>query len=164
MMQFFAWLQQLELREQRVLMGGTLLTIGLLIYFLLWQPLNQAQSDLKNRVTAQQATLLWMQTAAQQVQQLRAKNGDNSKIQPLLPTIERSLQTEALAKLTKRLEPKSDSEVRVNIEQISFTELVTWLALLQNQFAIQAQSVNISRLSTADSVKVQITLAYAVIR
>jgi len=100
-----------------------------------------------------------MQTAAQQIQQLRAnKNGDNSTTQPLLSTIERSLQTEPLAKLTKRIEPKSDSEVRVNIEQISFTELVTWLALLQNQFAIQAQSVNISRLSTADSVKVQVTL------
>jgi len=159
MMQFFAWFHQLELREQRVLMGGTLLTIGLLTYFLLWQPLRQAQYDLKNRVTAQQATLLWMQTAAQQIQQLRAnKNGHNSTTQPLLSTIERSLQTEPLAKLTKRIEPKSDSEVRVNIEQISFTELVTWLALLQNQFAIQAQSVNISRLSTADSVKVQVTL------
>jgi general secretion pathway protein M len=158
MMQFFAWFQQLELREQRVLLGGTLLTIGLLTYFLLWQPLNQAYDELKNRVTAQQATLLWMQTAAQQVQQLRAKNGDNSRTQPLLPTIERSLQAEPLAKLTKRIEPKSDSEVQVNIEQINFTELATWLALLQNQFAIQVQRVNISRLSTADKVKAQITL------
>lgn len=160
LMKFFVWFQHLELREQRVLTWGTVLTIGLLTYYLLWQPFIQTHDDLKNRVAAQQTTLLWMQSAAQQMQQLRAKNLDNSKTQPLLPTIERSLQTGNLAKLTKRLEPKNDTEVRVNIDQISFGELVTWLALLQNQFAIQIQSINLTRLATADAVKAQITLAY----
>ncbi|MEZ5671333.1 MAG: type II secretion system protein M [Thiotrichaceae bacterium] len=142
-----------------MLIGGTLLTIGLLIYFMLWQPLLEAHHNLLSRVAAQQATLVWMQSAAQQIQQLRSKTPDNSKNakQPIQATIENSLQTGKLAKLTKHLDSKNDHEVQLDFEQINFTDLVSWLATLQNQYAIQIQRINITRLSAADSVKVQIT-------
>lgn len=158
-MNFLSRFHALEPREQSVLVGGTLLTIGLLIYFLLWLPLLEAHHNLQTRVTAQQATLTWMQGAAQQIQQLRTTTVDNSTSSALLPTLESSLQTENLAKLTKRLDPKNEHEVRVSIESIRFTELITWLALLQNQYAIQIQHINIISLSTADSVKVQLSLS-----
>lgn len=159
MMNPLLWLNQLEPREQRVLIGGTFLTIGLLTYFMLWQPLLEAQHNLLTRVAAQQATFVWMQNAAQQIQQLRSKTPDNSKNskQPIQAVIENSLQTGNLAKLTKRLDSKSDREIRVDFEQMNFTDLVSWLATLQNQYAIQIQNINITRLSAADSVKVQIT-------
>lgn len=159
-MKFLTWWQHLESREQRVLIGGTVVTLGLIIYFLLWEPLNTAHHDLRNRVAAQQTTLLWMQSAAQHIQQLRSTRTEPTQKNPLLATITNSLQTGNFAKLLKQVESKSDQEVRVNFEQISFTEFIRWLASLQNQFTIQVQSLHLTPLTTADMIKVQLILSY----
>lgn len=152
--------QHLEPRDQRVLIIGTLVTLGLLGYFLLWQPFNTARHELRNRVTAQQATLLWMQNAAQHIQQLRATRSEATPKIPLLTTVTNSLQTGNFAKLLKQVESKNEQEVRVIFEQINFTELMTWLATLHNQFSIQVQSIHITTLTVAEMVKVQLILSY----
>lgn len=159
-MKFLAWWQHLEQREQHVLIGGTLVTLGLITYFLLWEPLSTAHHDLRNRVAAQQATLVWMQNAAQQIQQLRTTRPEAPPKTPLLVTVTNSLQTGNFTKLIKQVESKSEQEVRVTFEQISFTEFIKWLAALQNQFTIQVQSLHLTPLTTADMVKVQLTLSY----
>lgn len=161
-MKFLAWWQHLESRERYVLIGGTVVTFGLITYFLLLEPLNTAYHDLRNRVNAQQATLVWMQNAAQQVQQLRAARSTPESLPKtsLLATVTNSLQTGNFAKLLKQVESKSEQEVRVNFEQINFTEFIKWLAALQNQFTIQVQSLHLTPLTTADMVKVQLILSY----
>ena len=154
------WFSQLTLREHRTLFIGALALGGILGYFVVWVPLLKARDQLENAVFAQQATLLWMQQAAQEVQQLRSNL--SSPVSPtnqvsLLSLIEKSTSQNALGKVNKRIEPKSEQEVQVEFAAVSFTELMRWLGELYNQNQIQVSTISLEKILPGQ-VKARLTL------
>jgi general secretion pathway protein M len=153
------WFKQLAPRERRAIIYGAAALGCILVYFVLWAPFVTARAQLENIVAAQQITLDWMQAAAADVQQLRQQSRTQSAHKPsLLSLIDKSTRTGALDKARKRIEPKGEREVRVNFEEVSFTELVRWLGQLYNQHQVQVSTISIERLDTSDRVKVRLML------
>ncbi len=147
------WFKQLSPRERRTLMIGAVALGGILGYFMLWTPFVTARTQLENIVAAQKATLHWMQTAAFEVQQLRQQSPPAHKAS-LLSLIDQS----TLAQARQRIEPKGDSEVRVNFDEVNFTELMQWLGQLYNQHQVIVRTISIERLDSDDRVKVRLML------
>ncbi|RKZ78326.1 MAG: type II secretion system protein M, partial [Candidatus Parabeggiatoa sp. nov. 1] len=78
--------------------------------------------------------------------------------QSLLSMIDKSTRQGALSKTNKRIEPKGEHEVRVNFEDVSFTELMRWLGQLYNQHQVQVSTISVERQPVHDKVKVRLTL------
>jgi general secretion pathway protein M len=119
------------------------------------------RQQLTNITQSQQKTLNWMQTAAQEIQQLRTQPNGSPRPelnQSLFSLIDESLQKTNLQKLDKRIEPRKETEVRVNFDKVGFTDLLKWLADLENQYGVQVLLINIEPLKQPDQVKVRMTL------
>lgn len=155
MKQLFA---QLTLRERyALLLAGLALSAGL-GYLLLWLPLIKAQQQLNTVVTAQQATVHWMQQAALEVKQRQAATHSDTPDKPsLLSLIDESMRQSALSERSKRIEPHNEDSVVVSFEQIRFSELITWLGRLYNHYHIDVRTLSVER-QYPDTVKARLTL------
>ncbi len=152
---------QLSLRERYVLWLGVVIGTGLFIYALLWNPLVNSRTALDTKIEAQAANLQWMQQAAQEIQQLRSQSATAAVEQSgvsLLTVIDNSNSQKWLATTPKRIEPKTEEEILVEFEQVSFTALMRWLVELYNRYQIQVSAISVERLDANDSVKVRVTL------
>ncbi|WP_353571912.1 type II secretion system protein M [Candidatus Albibeggiatoa sp. nov. BB20] len=151
----------LEPRERVVLIAGGISLSLLLGYFFVLDPLLLKRQQLINITQSQQKTLSWMQTASQEIQQLRTQPNSSSRpvlTQSLFSLIDESLQKTNLQKLNKRIEPRKETEVRVNFDRVAFTDLVKWLADLENQYGVKVLLTNVEPLKQPDHVKIRMTL------
>jgi general secretion pathway protein M len=157
------WFLQLTPRERRILLLGALVLTGFLGYVMVFAPMVKARAQLSQQVDAQQATLVWMQQAAQEIQQLRNQSRPsptlpNSSSISLLSLIDKSTSQGTLGKANKRIEPKSEQEVQVEFEEISFMELLRWLETLYNQSQVQVSNISMERQARPETVKARVTL------
>ena len=96
-----------------------------------------------------------MQQAATEVQQLQSQTTISKS---LLSSIESSLSTSKLKKVTKKIKPKGNKEVSVSFTTVSLTDLVQWLSNLYNQHQIQVTYIIMEAKSKPDQVAVKLTL------
>ncbi len=150
----------LEPREYIILIIGGITLSLILGYFFILEPLLLQRQQLININQSQQKTLTWMRDAVMQVQQLRTVTSRPTLEQSLFSLIDESLQKTNLQKLNKRIEPRKETEVRVNFEQVAFSDLIKWLADLNNQHGIQVLLMSVEPLREPDQVKVNMTLYY----
>ncbi|EDN65834.1 conserved hypothetical protein [Beggiatoa sp. PS] len=79
-------------------------------------------------------------------------------MQSLLNLIDKSTRIGALRNANKQIEAKGKQEVRVNFEEVSFTDLMRWLGQLYNQHQIQVSTMSIEQKHKPNKVKVRLTL------
>lgn len=153
------WFERLDVREQRVIFLGVLVIVFSVGYFMVWEPFQQAYTELSGQVQAQQETLVWMQQAATEVQQLRKQAPAVTNRPSLLSVIDKSVaQNAALVKAQRRIEPKDEYTIQINFENVSFTQLLTWLGQLDRQYQIQVNMISVTRQSSADQVNTRLIL------
>lgn len=128
------WFNDLEARERRLVMAAAALLVVLLVYVVLWEPLESKVADLHAGTGELQSTLHWMQQASQEVKQLRGVGGAQARPggQSLLSLIDRSAKSGRLGTALKRVQPDGDRRVRVWLEGAGFDDLVRWLANLED--------------------------------
>ena len=155
------WFHSLSYPTRWILLGSSILVITILSYFEWWQPLMVNQIQLTQRIVTQQKTLQWMTMAAAEIQQLRQQSPPATaqiNSPSLLTLIDKSMRSEALNSVNKRIESKGNQAVQLHFESVSFTELIRWLAQLYNQYQVQVDTIHIERLALADKVKVHLVL------
>ena len=150
------WLTQLTSRERLVVMLGGIILIGVIGEVMIGEPFIHALKQLETSVIAQQATLTWMEQAAQEIQRLRRSSRPSSvSSSSLLLLIDESLRNHALQKAV--VEPQGE-EVNVSFETVSFTQMIQWLEKLYRQQQVKVKNIRIERqVEEADQVKVKIT-------
>jgi len=154
-------LNYLTSRDRRVLLIGIIILSLTLIYFIGLEPFIESHQQLKNKVLAEQKNLLWMQQAATEVQRLRQQAVPltaKSSSQSLFALIDTSIAQSSLNKINKRIEPKNEQELHISFDEVSFTQLIQWLAQLYQQYQIQVSMILLERQQRPDTVKSHITL------
>lgn len=153
--------KNLNPRERYSLIVGSSVLLLFLVYILLWQPWQNQVQEMQLRVGEQVDELAWMQQAAKEVKQLRTVSTTNISNRPtasLFSIIDSSMAQTSLAKANKRIEPNTEQEIRISFEQANFSDLIQWVAGLQQQYRLQIQLITLEKLAGNDSVKVQLTL------
>ncbi len=157
----YSFFKQLNPRERySLIVGGSALFL-FLAYILLWQPWQNQVQEMQLRVGAQIEELAWMQQAAKEVKQLRTSSASstvNRLTASLFSIIDSSMAQTSLAKTNKRIEPNTEQEIKISFEQANFSDLVQWIAGLQQQHRLQVQVLTLEKLAGNDSVKIQLTL------
>jgi general secretion pathway protein M len=153
--------KNLNPRERYSLIVGSSALLLFLVYILLWQPWQNQVQEMQLRVGEQVDELAWMQQAAKDVKQLRSAGTASVPNRPtasLFSIIDSSMAQTSLAKANKRIEPNTEQEIRISFEQANFSDLIQWMANLQQKYSLQVQVITLEKLAGNDSVKVQLTL------
>ena len=154
------WLANLSPRERMLVIGGGIVAVVLLGYFLVWSPFTAAISDKKATLRAQQLLTAWMQPASQRILQLRQTQIKAQQVATggLLTTIDGSLKKSLLAKFPAQIDQTDNNKVRVQFSSVPFDDVVAWLLLADKHYHIVVQQINVTNTSTIGVVQAQITL------
>ena len=157
--------QQLSLREKRLVILTSIIVVITLVYFMIWEPLQEGIQTSRVRVKAQQETLIQMHEQAAEARQLlaaqRQAGASTRSSGSLLVIIERTAQTKNLKSRLQKVQPEGQDSVRVWVENASFDQLIDWLALLENRNTIYVSEIIIERQKEPGRINSRILLRVA---
>lgn len=146
-----AWWQQLNSREQRLVMVMSVLISIFILYSLIWQPLNENIANKKLKVERQQALLTWVAENTQRYQQAK-RNGGSSNSASLSSIVNRTSRANNIT--ITRMQPQGD-DLQVWIDEISFNQLLTWLEKLASRDGLQVKNIDLSLADQQGVVRVR---------
>ena len=130
-------------RERLVLVTGALVAMLLLLYALLWAPLQRDLVRLRAEVPKQHEQLRWMQAQSGRVRQLRATTTATVPRNGLLSFVEQSAQSYNIREKIRRVDPEGSNAVRLAIDDVAFNSLLEWLANLQKQGGVRIDNASL---------------------
>lgn len=144
------WWQQLNLREQRLVIVMSALISVFILYSVIWQPMNESIAKSKAKIDRQQALLTWVQENTQRYQQ--AKRNGGSSGESLSSIVNRTSRIEKIT--ITRMQPQGD-DLQVWIDEISFNQLLSWLERLSVRDGLQVKSIDLSKAEQQGVVRVR---------
>lgn len=142
MADFLALWQQRTRREQRLLIGMSLLLLVGIIWYALWQPWLRREAQWQQTIVKEQTTLRWMQQQTPQLRLLaQQKPAAGSAVKEALSAV---IMREAtrLDLAIVRLQPQG-ARVNVTLPPCTFQALMSWLDVLGRQ-GIHTSSLAVS--------------------
>ena len=151
----------LQPRERIMLFAGGIAILFALLYFLLWQPVMNARTEMRQEVMQQRALVQWMKDAASEAKSLRGVTGQKTKGlggQSLLSLVDQSAKQQGLGGAMKRVEPDG-KQVRIWFEAAGFDRLIGWLEKISRENGIRVISATIERSDGTGLVDARLRLA-----
>ncbi|MEW6983659.1 type II secretion system protein GspM [Colwelliaceae bacterium 6471] len=147
-----AWWQQLNTREQRLVMAMSAAVIVFILYSLIWQPLNDGIVKAQQKLDRQQELLSWVQENTAKYQ--RSKVGGNAKGSSgsLSSIINRTARNANIT--VTRIQPQGD-DIQVWVDEVSFEQLLQWLERLTNNDGLQVKAIDLDGLDKPGTVRVR---------
>ena len=142
------WFDSLEARERRIMLGGAVVLLLVIIYFLGWEPFIHRLHELRESTQKKQLDVAWMQNAAQQVKQLQARNTAPAQLgagQSLLGVIDRTAKLKKLGDSVKRVQPDGSSKARVSLESANFDVVIAWLEELERRYGVGIETITFEK-------------------
>lgn len=145
------WWQQLNIREQRLVVVMSALISIFILYSLIWQPMNESIATSKLKIERQQKLLTWVQESAQRYQRAK-RNSGNSSGESLSSIVNRTSRIEQIS--ITRMQPQGD-DLQVWIDEISFNQLLLWLGKLASRDGLQVKNIDLSKADQQGVVRVR---------
>jgi general secretion pathway protein M len=127
----------------------------------LWLPMARDIQQLRSDVPRTRDQLVVMRAQAAQAKQLRGGSGAAKRQGSVVSYIEQSAQANGLKPALHKLEAEGSNGARLTFDSVSFNELVRWLAELQQQGGLRAETAQFESLTAPGMVKVQLLLRAA---
>lgn len=159
--QLYGRWRTLQPRERIMLGGGGALALVMLAYALVWSPLQRDLTHLRTAVPKERAQLMQMRAQVREIAALRANAPAAGNSSNLLSTLERSAQEHKLRQYITRMEPDTVSGVRVSLDAVAFSALLQWLADLQKESGVRADTATIAAQADTGIVNARLVLRAA---
>ena len=145
------WWQQLNLREQRLIMAMAAAISVFILYGLIWQPLNENIASSKLKIERQQALLSWVEDNTKRYKQAKLTSGSRSDAS-LSSIVNRTSRQNDI--IITRMQPQAD-DLQVWIDEISFNQLLTWLEQLASREGLRVKNIDLSLADEQGVVRVR---------
>lgn len=142
--------QQLNAREQSLIIIMSVVISIFLFYSLVWQPLNDNLAKAATKLDKRQQLLHWVQEKSQQYQQLKPRGKLTGG--SLTGIVNRTAHRQQI-KVT-RMQPQGD-DLQVWIDEAPFEQLLNWLEQLVVNEGVIIKAIDISKADTAGVVQVR---------
>ncbi len=159
------WINTLDNREKKFILGGLIFTLIFLVYVFLWFPFAKKYNELDANISALKESISELQPIL-----IMKNNGNlaekelaiNSQQSPII-IIDQTLRERGLNQYRKRSQPSGDNEIRVEFENVSFDGLIIWLGDLDNQYGMNVQngSFSVGSKTAPGKINASITLERA---
>jgi general secretion pathway protein M len=141
-----------------MLAWGSAMALVMLGYALVWAPLVDARNAWRERAVAADASLRWMQTAAQGLQG-KVRVAPTADGRSLLARIDATARSSGLAGALLRVEPVTPQQVRAQFQSASFDALGDWLDALKRDQGVRLDDFSIRRAAGSGLVDARVTLS-----
>lgn len=136
------WWQQLDSREQRLVLVMGIVCAIFIFYSAIWQPLNNGLTQASSKLARQQQLLSWVEENTSLYQQAKRNSGKSSLRGSISSVANRSAKTYKLS--ITRMQPQGD-DLQVWIDSIPFTQLLFWLEHLANNEGLQVKAIDLTQ-------------------
>ena len=137
-----AWYERLAERERRMVLGGAIASVVLLLLAIVL-PLNRNITQSRQRVTTKQGDLAYIQKAAPQLAAAGPGIGTAATGESLVVLIDSSARESGLGKSLSSSQPTADKGLRIRLDHVPFDALVAWLARLAQSHGVSVESAEI---------------------
>jgi len=134
------WWLQLQARERMLALTGAAGLAVLLIWSMLWLPLQRERAKLQERITVMTADVGWIQAQITTLQAVPTR--PTSSAGSALSVVEDGLKQARLDANLKQLTPVGEGRVRVALEGVSFNALSDWLEQTARQHGLGAEELS----------------------
>lgn len=148
----------LQPRERLLVGGAGAFILLVLVYTVLWSPLQASLAQMRAAVPKEHEQLVWMRAQASQAQQLRAGAPSGMATGGLMSFIEQSAQAYGVKAGLKRVEPDGANGARVALDGVPFNSLLGWLANLQKQGAVRVENATVEPQPASGIVNARLVL------
>jgi general secretion pathway protein M len=144
--------------ERRLAMvGGGALGL-ILVYALLWLPVQKELARLRVNVPDERAQLQRMRAQAAAIKPLRARNVSAPAPGSLLAVVEQSATARGMRSFVTRMEADGSAGVQLTLDAVPFNSLISWLADLQDSYSLLVDSASMDAHSTLGTVNAKLKL------
>lgn len=145
------WWQQLQLREQKlIIVMGSVIGIFIL-YNMIWQPLNENLIKEQQKLKREEALLSWVMENTQRYKQMNAGKNPRGK-GSLSSVVNRTVLGRDIT--VTRMQPQGD-DLQVWIEEVSFNVLLAWLETLSKKEGLQVKGIDLNKSDRPGTVNVR---------
>ena len=140
----------LSLRDQRILVLGSLIALAILIYAFVWSPLQKNLKQLRPLVVSQSADFAWMQQQAAMIRQLNQAGQSKKSINalPLLTVVDQTAKAQKIRDKIKQIQPgKESGTAKIWFDKVIFEDWLRWLD------KTSAQGIDVTRVSITKSAE-----------
>jgi general secretion pathway protein M len=156
------WFFSLQPRERMLVLGGAVVLLLFVIYFLALAPFYSAVNGRAERVAKKQGDLAWMRSVGGEILALGASQMPAvSSNESLVVLIDRSARECGLGSSLTGQTPNGENGIRVRLEQAEFDKLVVCLGSLQQSQSVTIESANIDRTGKPGFVNASLVLTRA---
>jgi general secretion pathway protein M len=129
------WWDNLVLREKQILSMGLLVLVFVAFYLILWSPLTDKVSTLRNQVQRNQELLAWMQDTDKRIQAEghAAKPPVARASGSLLSIVQSQINRTQLVSVMTQLHQIDNDSVQLTFDKVDFDKLIVWLTQLTQQ-------------------------------
>lgn len=157
------WYENLEAREQIIVLVGAVIVMVALIYSLVWVPVDKRHTQVANSVTNWERSLVELRPLRSLAASSSVRDGDgtasvSSGQQAPIIIVDQTLRSRGLEQYRRRSQPTTANGIRVEFENVAFDELVLWLGDLSQQHAMQVQAGSLSQASQAGTGRINASL------
>ena len=155
------WWQNLQTREQHLVLFAGAVVIIFMFYLFAWEPLANARDTKKAHVENSQELLAWMNTKSAEVKQLKLVNpnalqSDNNR--SLLAIVDSLANQLGLRNAIKQIEPNGPDNVTIWMDEINFDALITMLGQLEKRSNVVVSEASVNKLEQQGLVQARILL------
>lgn len=151
------WWRERSQRERVMVAGTVFFVLASMLFFLVWQPINQERLRLQKRVPEQRAVLQEMLAQAQEAGRLQSLPPPSSLEAALKETGAES----GVPDLKGAYSSDGPGRMRLTINAIEFNRWLAWMGKLQKERAVRLESAQVEALPESGMVKVNALLASA---
>ena len=140
------WFESLEQREQLFVAGGSIVGVVLLLYALIWLPLDKHHRSVAENVVTWQRSLAELRP----LKGMQLPPGNSGVSAPAgagqtpVVIVDQTLRARGLDRSLQRSQPTTSSGIRVEFENVAFDDLVLWLGDLSSEYAMEVTSGSFS--------------------
>ena len=143
-----AWWQQLSARDRNILIWGGLISAILLLWALVWDPLQDSRASLRQSISEQRSTRLWLEQVEQML--LRQPNQQQRPSRQefegsLLRLVDDTVRAQGMAAAIERMEPDSPGQVRLWLRSAEFDTLVQWMEQVSADYGLLIAQAQLSK-------------------
>jgi len=144
-------------REKKLLLIGAVFFVLMLLYWLLWNPIQTHYHDMQSDIAYQQELLAWMKEKKPIIEQgvhLSSVGEKKDLFLILDENFKKSLNLNTKPEMLRL----SDEAVSVKFQEISFDDLIKLLGLLLRRHNIDVKSLELDNLEKDGMVKATVVL------
>ena len=155
-----AWFAGLKERERKMVLGGAVVLALLILVGGILMPLHTSVSNARAKIDAQREDLAWMEQNAAEIQAGGGSVVARVNESPIV-LIDRTGREAGLSEALRGTQPNGESGVRVQLEAAPFDKLISWLAVLEQRYGVNIESITVDRAAKPGLVNASVSLTQA---